>query len=115
MLVLRKEMEIHEFEEEFSFELQGLSDEAVAIIYDSLCEVLLDGETTVDSVSDYIRFQVQVMSLEEVINDYGYNMDLDDVEEDDIIDTVKKYIDDRTYLLGFYEEDETTFFIFDEF
>ena len=113
MLVLRKELDLNEFENEFEDELKDLSSEGIEIVFDSLCEVMF--EDTVDGVSDYLRYQMQVMSLEEVINDYGYNMDLDDVEDDELFDVVEKHLDDKTYLLGSYEEDGITYFIFDEF
>lgn len=120
MLVLKKEMYLEDFEQEFDFELRGVSSEATAIIFDSLCEVNYNGDSTVDSVSDYLRFQVQVMSISEVINDYSYSMDLDgldveDLEDEATIEAVTKYLEDNTYLLGTYEEDGETFFIFDEF
>ena len=113
MLVLKKELDLNEFEREFRDELKDISFDGIEIIFDSLCEIMAEGDYSVMHVRDYLRFQMRVSSLDEVINDYG--LDLDDVEDDNLFDAVEEYLQDHTYLLGYYEEDGITYFIFDEF
>ena len=115
MLVLKHEMDLYDFENEFRDELKDLTNEAIVIIFDSLSEIMAEGDYTVMHVRDYLRFQMRVMSLKEVINDYGYNMDLQDLEDDELIEAVEEYLQYNTYMLGSFEEDGITYFIFDEF
>jgi hypothetical protein len=115
MLVLKKEMYLEDFDQEFIDELSSLPSEATAIIFDSLCETMGGGWWSVDDVSDYLRFDVQVMSLEEVINDYGYLLDLDDLELSEVADLIETFLDKKTYLLGTFEEYGEQFYIFDQF
>ena len=65
-------------------------------------------------VRDYLRFQMRVSSSDEVISDYSIDVDAED-DADAKIETVKEYLNYNTYLLGSYEEDGITYFIFDEF
>lgn len=113
MLVLRKEMDFYDFKEEFSYVLEDLPFDAVELIFDSLCEVMAEGDYSVMHVRDYLRFQMQVMSLKEVIHDYG--LDMEDLEGDALIDAVEEYLQYHTYLLGSFEDDGEMYFIFDEF
>ena len=114
MLVLKNELDLNEFEREFRDELQGLSGEGIEIVFDSLCEVMDDGYTVMH-VRDYLRFQMQVMSLKEVIDAYGYDMNLQDLEDAELFDAVEEHLQDNTYLLGSFELQGEMFFIFDEF
>ena len=115
MLVLKHEMDLYDFENEFRDELKDLTNEAIVIIFDSLSEIMAEGDYSVMHVRDYIRYQMQVLSLKEVINSYGYLMALDDLEDDALIEEVEEYLQYNTYMLGSFEEDGTTYFIFDEF
>lgn len=115
MLVLKKELDLNEFENEFEDDLGYLSSEGVEIVFDALCDTMFDGDYTVTDVKDYLRFQMQVMSLDEVISAYGCNMDLQDLEDDALIEAVEDHLNYNTYMLGSYEEDGITYFIFDEF
>lgn len=115
MLILKHEMYVFDFEQEFKRELQDLPYQAIEIIFDGLKETMHDGDYTVLNVRDYLRFQLQVMSLDEVIDSYGYDMGVDNLEGDALIEAVEDYLFYNTYLLGKYEEDGITYFIFDEF
>jgi hypothetical protein len=114
MLVLKKELGLWEFEREFRDELKDLTFDAIEIIFDALCEHDLVDET-VGSVRDYLRFQMQVMSLEEIIHSYGYLMDLEDLEGDELVEVVDEYLSNNTYVLGSFNEDDDIYYIFDEF
>lgn len=114
MLVIKKELDVQDFKNEFHRQLKDLSLEGVEMVFDSLCNAFYDGADEMQ-IRDYLRFQMQVMSLEEVIDSYGYDMDLEDLEDDELIEAVENYLNDNTYLIGSYEEDDTIYFIFDEF
>jgi hypothetical protein len=114
MLVLKKELGLWEFEREFRDELKGLPLEAIEMIFDALCQYDLVDET-VGGIRDYLRFQMQVMSLEEIIHSYGYLMDLEDLEGDELVEVVDEYLSNNTYVLGSFDEDDDIFYIFDEF
>ena len=114
MLVLKKELGLYEFKKEFRDELNGLTFDAIEIIFNTLCEHDLVDET-VGGVRDYLRFQMQVMSLKDVINSYGYMMELQDLEDDELVETVDEHLNNNTYVLGTFEEDGIIYFIFDEF
>lgn len=114
MLVLKKELGLNEFEKEFRDELKDLPFDAVEMIFETLCQYdLIDA--TLTSVRDYLRYQMQVMSLSEVIDSYGYIMDLQDLEDDELVETVEKHLNNHTHVLGLFEEDGIIYFIFDEF
>lgn len=114
MLVLKTELGLWEFEREFRDELKGLPIDAIEIIFNALCEYDLVDET-VTGISDYLRYQMQVMSLEDVIHSYGYLMDLDDLEDDEIDEVVDEFLCNNTYVLGTFEDDGIIYYIFDEF
>jgi hypothetical protein len=119
MLVLKKELGLWEFEREFRDELKGLPLEAIEVIFNALCQFDLEAIEvifeTVGSVRDYLRFQMQVMSLEEIIHSYGYLMDLEDLEGDELVEVVDEYLSNNTYVLGSFDEDDDIYYIFDEF
>lgn len=114
MLVLKTELGLFEFEREFRDELKGLPLDAIEAIFDALCQYDLVDET-VTGIRDYLRFQMQVMSLEDVIHSYGYMMDLQDLEDDEIDEVVDDFLCNNTYVLGSFEEDGITYYIFDKF
>lgn len=113
MLVLKQELDLQGFEREFRDELKDLSFDGIEIVFDSLCDVMAGGDYSVMQVRDYLRFQMRISSLDEVISDY--RIDTEDQEDDKLIEIVENYLNYNTYLLGMYEEDEITYFIFDEF
>ena len=116
MLVLKNEFDFYDFEDTFIDELEGFSRKAKVIIYDSLCEMMNNGNYTVTDVRDYLKHQVSVMSLDEVIDSYGYDMDLnEDLDDADLIEVVEDYLNNNTYVLGKFEESDETFFVFDFF
>lgn len=91
MLVLKNEMDLYDFKNEFWDELKDLPDEAIVIIFDSLCEMMFEGDYSITHVRDYIRFQMRVPSLDEVIGDYSIDIDAED-DADAKIETVEKYL-----------------------
>lgn len=115
MLVLKKELGLNEFEREFRDELKDLPFDAIEIIFNTLCQVYDLVDETIGGIRDYLRYQMQVMSLREVIDSYGYIMDLQDLEDDELVETVKEHLNNHTYVLGLFEEDGVIYFIFDEF
>lgn len=115
MLVLKKEINFYEFEDLFGYIFEGVGREGLSMIYDAVCDLFHDGGADETTVRDYLRYQLQVASLADVINDYGYIMELDTLEDDVLVELVKNYLNDYTFVLGTYEDDGETFFIFDEF
>jgi hypothetical protein len=114
MLVLKHEMDLYDFRNEFRDEFKDLPDEAIIIIFNSLCEMMFEGDYSIMHVRDYLRFQMRVSSLDEVIGDYSIDIDAED-DADAKIETVEKYLNYNTYLLGTFEDDGEMYFIFDEF
>lgn len=117
MLVLKKELDLEDFTDLFSDELDGIGEEGVSLIFDSICETSGASETET-GISDYLRYQLQHMSVGEVVDDYGYGfdgIDLEDLEDPETLEAIEEYLCNNTYVIGKYEEDGETFFIFDEF
>lgn len=118
MLVIKKEIDFQDFEDLFSFELNHLPYEASRIIYDYLLD--REEDLTEDEISDYIRYQINVMSIDEIISDYNYMMDEEEFQQleadgEDLTEYVENFLNDYTTVLGTYEEDGETYFIFEEF
>lgn len=70
------------------------------------------------TVRDYIRFQMNISTSNELLNDYDIidPEDIEDMDEDEINEVIESYLNDNTYLLGSYEDSEgVTCFIYDEF
>ena len=115
MLVLRKEINFYEFVELFGYVLDNIGREGQSIIYDAVCEMFFEDEADETTIRDYLRYQMQVSALDDVINDYGYLMELEGLEDDELVETVEDYLNYNTILLGTFEDDGITYFIFDEF
>jgi len=118
MLVLTKELELYEFEQEFKDELQDVGYEGIIIIFEALSDIMADGGHTVTDVRDYLRYQLQVLSVGDVVNDYGYIMDgldVEDLESPETIEAIEEFLIHKTYVMGKFEENGITYFIFDEF
>jgi len=117
MLVIKKVIDFNDFEDLFSYELDYITDQARRIIYDFLVEQ--DEELEEENISDFIRYYINVMSIDDIISDYNYMMDEEEFEhlEDDeeIAEYVGNVLNDYTTILGSFEEDGETFFVFQEF
>lgn len=113
MLVLRKELNFYEFIDLFGYVLDDIGREGQAIIYDAICNMFYESEADETTIRDYLRYQMQVSSLNDVINDYA--LDIEDQEDDALVEVVDNYLNHNTCLWGTFEEDGETFFIFDEF
>lgn len=118
MLVIKKALDFQEFDELFNYELNYLPDEARRIIYDFLVEQ--GEELEEENISDFIRYDINVMSVNDVINEYGYMMDEDDFDQpkedyDALAEYIENFLNDYTTVLGSYEEDGVIFFVFTEF
>lgn len=117
MLVLKQELDLQGFKDLFDDELKGIGEEGISIIFESLCEMSSENETKT-GISDYISYQLQHLSVNDVAHDYGHGfdgIDLEDLEAPETLKEIEEYLDHNTYLLGMYEEDGITYFIFDEF
>ena len=117
MLVIKKGLDFQDFEELFSYELNYFPYEASRIIYDYLVEQ--GEELEEENISDFIRYDINVMSVDEVIGDYESMMDEDELdrakEDDALTEYVESFLNDYTMILGTYEEEGETFFVFTEF
>lgn len=123
MKVYKELYDSQDFEKEFEYELKDLHPEAIEILFDSIDQMEMEMENKND-ISDYIRFQVQILSSSELINDYNHIEDMikeaqeensEDLTNEEIKDLIEEYLNDNTYLHGYYEEDDTYYFVFDEF
>lgn len=118
MLMLKIALDFNDFKKQFSDELEGFSsDEPIRIIYDALCDLISDGDWSVQAVSDFLTYQMDIKSLNDMLMEYD-DLDeyrYDDLDNDELIKVVREYIISNTYLLGSYEYDGQTFFIFDAF
>lgn len=114
MLVIKKELSFYEFIDEFIDVLEELDLEAMSLIYESLCEVM-EGGADDTTIRDYIRFQLEVQAINELINNYDVIID-DDMTEDEKHEAVENYLNYNTYLLGSYINDNGVMvYVFDEF
>ena len=117
MLTIKKELSFYDFQNEYDDILNDIEYQAHEIIFDSLSEMFFEGTDDM-TVRDYIRFQLQVMTLKEVLNDYNIldDEEKEDLNDEDILEVVEEYLNDNTYVLGSYVDDEgETVFLFDEF
>lgn len=117
MLTIKKELGFYDFQNEYEDILYDIEYQAHEIIFDSLCDMFFEGTDDM-TVRDYIRFQLQVMTLKEVLDDYNVLDDdeLQELDDEDILEVVEEYLNDNTYVLGSYVDDEgETVFLFDEF
>lgn len=117
MLTIKKELSACDFVDEFSgLDNTNFADEhdALSIIYDSLASVY--DELDENFISDYIRFQVQEMDIEQFIENYSHLLDLDeDANNDDKHEEIERVLNDNTYYIGCYEYNDTIYYLFDEF
>lgn len=116
MLTIKKELDFNDFMNEYGSILPDDHD-ACEIIYDSLCETMYEGAEDM-TIRDYIRFQMNISTSNELLNDYDIidDEDIEDMDEDEINEAIESYLNDNTYLLGSYEDNEgLTCFIYDEF
>lgn len=117
MLTIKKELSFYDFQNEYENILYDIEYQAQEIIFDSLSDMFFEGTDDM-AVRDYIRFQLQVMTLKEVLDDYNVLNDdeLQELDDDDILEVVEEYLNDNTYVLGSYVDDEGEIvFLFDEF
>ena len=66
-------------------------------------------------LSDNDLKPVKVDIIAYSVSDYGYLMELEGLEGDELVETVEDYLNYNTILLGTFEDDGITYFIFDEF
>ena len=106
MLTIKKELSFYDFQNEYDDILNDIEYQAHEIIFDSLSDMFFDGTDDM-TVRDYIRFQLQVMTLKEVLNDYNVldDEELQELDDDDILEVVEEYLNDNTYVLGSYVDD----------
>lgn len=117
MLTIKKELDLQDFMNEYEDILKDLDYEACEIIFSSLEDVFYDGAEDM-TIRDYIRFQMNISTSSELLNDYDIidAEDIEDMDEDEINEAIEEYLNDNTYLLGSYEDNEgVTCFIYDEF
>lgn len=117
MLTIKKELDFNDFQNEYRDILMDIDFEAQEIIFESLEQQSDDTNFDDMTIRDYIRFQVCISSSEELLNDYSIldEEELKELDDDEIIEKVEEYLNYNTYLLGSYEENGITYFIYDEF
>ncbi len=116
MLTIKKELSFDEFLNEYE-NILPKDYEANEIIFDSLEQIFDDGTDDV-TIRDYIRFQMNISTAKELLNDYDIidSEDMEDLEDDEINEKIEEYLNDNTYLFGSYEDsDGEMCFIYDEF
>ena len=116
MLTIKKEMDLNDFMNEYESILPK-DYEACEIIFNSLCEMMYDGAEDM-TIRDYIRFQMNISTSKELLNDYDIidKEDMKSMEDDEIHDEIENYLNDNTYFLGSYEDSNgDVIYIYDEF
>ena len=117
MLTIKKELSFYDFQNEYENILSDIDYEAQEIIFDSLSDMFYEGTDDM-TIRDYIRFQLQIATLKEVLNDYDIISDeeLKTLNDEDIFETVSDFLSDNTFLMGSYRDnDDEMIFIYDEF
>ena len=124
MLTIKKELDLQDFMNDYE-DILPSDYEACEIIFDSLCEAMYDGAKDM-TVRDYIRFQLQISTQSELLDDYDI-IDDEDMEEinqiedeeerkERIHEEIEEYLNYNTYYLGSYEDDNgDTVYLYDEF
>lgn len=116
MLVIKKELDLNDFMNEYE-DILPEDYEANEIIFEALCEMMYDGADDM-TIRDYIRFQMKISTQSELLSDYSIidEEDLQELDEDEIHEQVEEYLNDNTFLLGSYEDDNgDKVYIYDEF
>ena len=117
MLTIKKELDLQDFINDYDFIMDAWDYEAKEIVFNSLCDCFYEGAEDM-TIRDYLRFQLYVMTQDEVIDNYDVidGDDLKDMDEDEIHEAVEKYLNYHTYYLGSYEGvDGVMVYLFDEF
>lgn len=120
-ITVKMDLDLQNFSQQFADVLPN-SNVAKEAIFDAIASMVDDiygeeGGITEILLRDYIRFQLKVMSTEEVNESYGI---LDDEEmatmsHDEVIEAIENHLYDYTSYHGSFIEDDTTYFLFDEF
>ena len=117
MLTIKKELDLQDFINDYDDIMSGWDYEAKEIVFDSLCECFYEGAEDM-AIRDYLRFQLEIQTQEDVISNYDVidDEDLKDMDEDEIHEAVENYLDNNTYLLGSYKDyNGVMVYLFDEF
>ena len=117
MLTIKKELDLQDFINDYDDIMSGWDYEAKEIIYDSLSECFYEGAEDM-TIRDYLRFQVQVQTQDEVLDNYDIIQENEKGDHDDnqLHEIVENYLNDNTYVLGSYEDNNGVMvYIFDEF
>jgi hypothetical protein len=117
MLTVKKELDLQDFINDYDDIMSGWDYEAKEIIYDSLCDTMSEGAEDM-TIRHYLRFQLEIQTQEDVISNYDVidDEDLKGMDEDEMHEAVENYLNDNTYLLGSYEDNNgIMIYIFDEF
>ena len=119
MLVIKKELDFHDFLNDFSGVTEGLDYEACELIFNSLEDFAYNSNGIDEmTVKDYIRFQVQIQAQNEVLSNYNiiHDEEYQDMDEDDIHEAIENYLSYNTNYLGSYEDiNGVKIYVFDEF
>lgn len=119
-VTVKMDLDFQNFSQQFSDVLPN-SYVAQEAIFDVIASMVDDiyGEDGITEIllRDYIRFQLEVMSAEEVNEAYGI---LDDEEmatmsHDEVIEAIENHLYNYTAYHGSFIEDDTTYLLFDEF
>lgn len=116
MLTVKKELDLNDFINDYDFLISSWDFEAKEITFEALCEAM-DGYDEI-SIRDYIRFQLEIMTQSEVIENYSIFTDdeLQEMDEDERHVAVGNYLSDNTYLLGSYKDNNGVMvYLFEEF
>lgn len=69
-------------------------------------------ETNEDNIYDFIRFEMAIMTEEEIKNDY---VTLENTDFDDEYDDMEDFLIQNTLYVGSYESNGETYFVFSAF
>ena len=116
MLKVTQEMGFYDFVREYH-EILPEDREAQEIIFESL-ESCYDNGIDDMTIRDYIRFQLNISTQDELLEMYNIidEEELKELENDDIHIKIEEYLDYNTYFLGSYEDyNGKMIYLYDEF
>ncbi len=93
--------------------MDNFSYKGLRVMFDALNELAQDCQMAIEMDVIALCCDYNELSIDDVISDY--DIDLSDESYDDKEDLVMEYLSDNTMVLGNYEIDDITYFLFQSF
>ena len=117
MLTIKKELDLQDFINDYDDIMSGWDYGAKEIIFSSLEDIFYEGAEDM-TIRDYMRFQMQISTQEELLSNYDIidDEDFEDMDDDEIDEKIEDYLSYHTSFLGSYKDDNGDMvYIYDEF